>query len=213
MALVAILCTLLNYSSARDYYSSVRDYIDWLWFGKFLLIHSLPVFVGVVCCFVWQNTFLQDGSFAMSSSRRQRLVLSSTFVFVVASVISTAFFNYRFLFRVIWRRFDMSEFHFCVWYTVGFVFVFSILLYRTLPRPSVKRKSEPWRGLRDSNKIPPTCPSDCYAFWLQAEGARTIILGGRQVFLSFFRTRSVSFFRNPRRERGKSGRRVIVFAQ
>ncbi len=64
--------------------------------------------------------------------------MTSTFAFFVASVSITAFFSYRFLQRGSSLRMAMFESDFCLWYTVGFVCVFSILLYRTLPRPSPK---------------------------------------------------------------------------
>ena len=133
LALVAILCTLLTYSSAMDYYSSARPYIDWLWFVKFLLIYSLPIFVGVFCCSIWRSTFLSGVPFATSTRLRGRLVLCSIFVFVAASVILTAFFQYRFLHRGVSGWSGVSELDLCVWFSVGFVFVFSVLLYRTLP--------------------------------------------------------------------------------
>ena len=128
MSLVAILCSLLIYSAAQDR-------IDWLWFGKFMLIHMLPIFFGVFCCSIWRNAVLFDSSFSTSSSLRKRLVLFSAFVSVVVSVISTAFFIDRFLGRGTSLWIDMSELNFCVSYTIGFMFMFAILLYRTLPQP------------------------------------------------------------------------------
>ena len=113
--------------------------IDWPWLGKLLLVLALPILIGTFCCSVWRNVFWQGGSFRTKTSTLSYWVLSSTAFFVVVSAIGTAFFSFRSLGRGFqWS--EMSEIEYCFWYSVGFIFVFSTLLYRTLPKSRLIQK-------------------------------------------------------------------------
>ena len=115
--------------------------LDWLWIGKLLLVLSLPISVGTFCCSVWREAISNVGSFSTTTRNWRYLVLSSACVFVIASTIATAFFCYISLGRGLqWSEMSMIEY--CFWHTVGFLFVFSMLLYRTLPRNPIPA-SEP----------------------------------------------------------------------
>ena len=107
-ALMAILFALVFRSSATVT-------IDWLWIGKFLLVMALPIFIGRFCCSVWRDSFSQVGSFKNATRIWLYVVLSSTFVFVVASVIASAYFCYYYLGRG-FQWIDMSTIAYCFWH-------------------------------------------------------------------------------------------------
>jgi hypothetical protein len=129
MGFVAVACSLLNFAAAQ-----VR--VDWLWVGKFLLVHLPVIVVGQLCCSVWRNPFVQAKSLPQPRRNWSFFVSTSIFVFAIASASVTALLGSRFL--SLWSFFFYDG-DFCLWYTVGFTSLFSILLYRTLPLPDLEQ--------------------------------------------------------------------------
>jgi hypothetical protein len=124
-ALVAVACSVLNFAAAQDL-------VDWFWIGQFLVVHLLVIIVASFSCSKWRHTFAQSQAFTTQNRRLSLFVIVITFFFAIASAAVTAKLGERYLSP--WRSFFASDFS--LWYTLGFTVLFSILLYRTLPRRS-----------------------------------------------------------------------------
>ena len=114
-ALVATALALLKFSNTNDR-------VDWVWLGECLVIYSLLIAIGTHCCTVWR----------FSLHRRKRQMLTGSFALLIATVGLMAFVTFHFLYNG-FSPIAISGFDFYPWYSVGFLSMFTILIYRTLP--------------------------------------------------------------------------------
>ena len=114
-ALVAIALALLNFANTKDR-------VDWLWLVECLVIYSLLILNGSHCCTVWRFAF----------HRGKRRVTTGSFAILIATVGLMAFVTFHFLYNG-FSPIPISGFDFYPWYSVGFLSMFAILIYRTLP--------------------------------------------------------------------------------
>ena len=129
MGIVAVACSLLNFAATQVG-------LDWLWIGKFLLLHLPVIVVTLFTCFVWRYSVVQTNAMPQLRRKRRLLFLASTFIFAIASASITALLGTHLL--SLWPPFYVDS-DFCLWYTAGFTSLFSILLYRTLPLLDVEQ--------------------------------------------------------------------------